>query len=207
MRAHLTYDGTTLVLTISDTVTGAEFTNSWTIDVPGTIGSTTAYIGFAGGTGGVTAIQDIVAWKYVAGAPQTSVSYATTELAASSSGPTFRTFAFAGFPDGNGTILDATAVGDSVTFSVNVVKSGLYDVALTTKEATLRSTVSLAINGSTSGPIIDEYAPADAFGRFDFGNFDFATPGTYTFKFTVTGKNANSGGYLIAFDDIILAPQ
>ena len=34
---------------------------------------------------------------------------------AASSGPTFRNFNFSGFPDGVGTILDATKVGDSVT--------------------------------------------------------------------------------------------
>jgi hypothetical protein len=45
-------------------VTNATFSNSWTIDIPGTLGADTAYVGFTGGTGGYTAIQDILTWTY-----------------------------------------------------------------------------------------------------------------------------------------------
>jgi hypothetical protein len=58
MRAHVTYNGTTLVLTISDTSSGISFTNSWNINIPTTINSNTAYAGFTDGTGGVTAVQE-----------------------------------------------------------------------------------------------------------------------------------------------------
>jgi hypothetical protein len=207
MRAHVTYDGTSLVLTISDTVTGAEFTNSWAINIPTTIGSNTAYAGFTGGTGGATTVQDIATWKYASGSPLAPAPYSTTALTAVSSGPTFRTFAYSGFPDGSGTILDATAVGDSVTFTVNVAQPGIYDVSYTTKEATARGTDQLTINGSNVGPVIDQYASADTYSRFDLGNFNFAAAGNYSFKFTVTGKNAISTGYAIAFDIITLTPQ
>ena len=40
------------------------FTTSWTINIPGTVGSNTAYVGFTGGTGGLTAIQEILDWTY-----------------------------------------------------------------------------------------------------------------------------------------------
>ena len=63
-QVHTTYDGTTLTMTITDTVTSATFTNAWTIDIPGTIGSTTALAGFTGGTGGQTATQEIISWTY-----------------------------------------------------------------------------------------------------------------------------------------------
>jgi hypothetical protein len=207
MRAHVTYDGTTLVLTISDTVTGAEFTNSWAINIPTTIGSNTAYAGFTGGTGGATAVQDVVTWKYVSGSPLPVVSYSTTALTAVSSGATFRTFSYSGFPDGSGTILDATQVGNSVTFTVNVVQAGIYDVSYTTKEATARGIVQLTINGTNTGPATDQYATADTYSRFDLGNFNFAAAGNYSFKFTVTGKNPSSSDYPIAFDNIVLTPQ
>ena len=207
MRAHVTYDGTTLVLTISDTVTGAEFTNSWTINIPTTIGSTTAFAGFTGGTGGYTATQDVVGWTYKSGAPQAATSYSTTNLTAVSSGPTFRTFSYSSFPDGNGTILDATAVGDSVTFTVNVAQPGTYGISYSTKEATARGTTQLTINGTNTGPVVDQYAPADTYSLFDLGNFTFSAAGNYSFKFTVKGKNASSTGYALVFDDIILTPQ
>jgi hypothetical protein len=59
---HMTYGGGSLAMTITDTVTNAVFTHTWTIDIPTTIGATTAYAGFTGGTGGVTATQNILTW-------------------------------------------------------------------------------------------------------------------------------------------------
>ena len=207
MRAHITYDGTTLILTVTDTVTGAEFTTNWAVNLPTTIGANTAYAGFTGGTGASTAVQDVITWTYKTGAPTAAVSYSTTALTAVSSGPTFRTFSYAGFPDGTGTILDATAPGDNVTFTINVAQAGTYDVSYTTKETTTRGFVQLAISGTNVGPVIDQYAAADTYSRFDLGNVNFSAPGNYSFTFSVTGKNASSGGYSIAFDDIILTPQ
>ena len=61
---HLTYDGATLAMTISDTSSGASAQRSFPVDIPGTIGSSTAYAGFTGGTGGLTAIQEILSWTY-----------------------------------------------------------------------------------------------------------------------------------------------
>lgn len=59
---HMLYDGVSLAMTITDTVTKAVFTHTWTIDIPGTVGATTAYAGFTGGTGGLTATQNILTW-------------------------------------------------------------------------------------------------------------------------------------------------
>jgi hypothetical protein len=64
-QVHITYDGTTLTLTITDTVTPSQrFTTSWPINIPATVGGNTALVGFTGGTGGQTAIQEIVNWTY-----------------------------------------------------------------------------------------------------------------------------------------------
>lgn len=59
----LTYSGTTLSLLMTDTVTAATFSHSWTIDIPGAIGNTVAYAGFTGGTGGAVSIASITAWQ------------------------------------------------------------------------------------------------------------------------------------------------
>ncbi len=64
LHAHLTYDGTTLTMTLTDTTTNAAFTATKAINIPTTIGSTTAYVGFTGGTGGLTATQTINSWTY-----------------------------------------------------------------------------------------------------------------------------------------------
>ncbi len=64
-NVHMTYDGTTLTMTITDTATYAAFSQSWPINIPGTVGSSMAYIGFTGSSGGATAIQDILDWTFV----------------------------------------------------------------------------------------------------------------------------------------------
>ena len=67
MNVQLSYDGTTLTLTITDATTLKNFTTSWTVNIPTTVGSTTALVGFTGGTGGLTAIQDVLSWTYSTG--------------------------------------------------------------------------------------------------------------------------------------------
>jgi hypothetical protein len=59
---NLTYDGTTLTESITDTVTHATFTTSYKVNIPGVLSSETGYMGFTGGTGGLTAIQDVLSW-------------------------------------------------------------------------------------------------------------------------------------------------
>ena len=65
MNVHMSYDGATLRMTITDSVTNAVFRTSWPIDIPGTVGAPTAYIGFTGATGGATAVQDVLDWTFV----------------------------------------------------------------------------------------------------------------------------------------------
>ncbi|HEY2819587.1 MAG TPA: chitobiase/beta-hexosaminidase C-terminal domain-containing protein [Candidatus Acidoferrum sp.] len=215
LKAHITYDGTTLTLTLTDTTnTALTFTTSWKVNIPSIVGGNTALVGFTAGTGGSTATQEILTWTYSASSgtttPKTPVVYQTANLAAVSSGPTFRQFTFAGFPDTTGTILDATAAGQSVTMTLNVATAGAYDIKISTKMLNTRGIYQLAINGANVGAPQDEFNASNSAGVYatqDLGNFNFAAAGSYSFKFTVTGKNASSTGFSIAFDDITLTPQ
>jgi Legume lectin domain len=63
-HVHMTYNGATLTMTITDTVTNATFTTSWSINIPATVGANTALVGFTAGTGGQTATQEIITWTY-----------------------------------------------------------------------------------------------------------------------------------------------
>jgi Chitobiase/beta-hexosaminidase C-terminal domain/Legume lectin domain len=64
-NVHMTYDGTTLKMTITDSVTQTEnFSASWPINIPATVGANTANVGFTAGTGGQTAIQEVISWTY-----------------------------------------------------------------------------------------------------------------------------------------------
>jgi hypothetical protein len=65
-RIDLAYDSSATVLTetVTDTVTNATFSTSYNVDIVAHLGSNVAYVGFGGGTGGETAVQDILIWTY-----------------------------------------------------------------------------------------------------------------------------------------------
>jgi hypothetical protein len=63
-RAHIAYDGSRLLVTITDLTTGATATQAYLIDLASVLGGSTAFVGFTGGTGGLTATQDVLSWWY-----------------------------------------------------------------------------------------------------------------------------------------------
>jgi hypothetical protein len=65
-NVHITYDGSTLSMTITDASNSSlKFSASWPINIASTVGGNLAYAGFTGGTGGSAAIQEILNWTYV----------------------------------------------------------------------------------------------------------------------------------------------
>ena len=64
MNVQLTYDGTTLQLKITDASTAKSYSTSWPVNIPQLVGGSTAYVGFTAGTGGATAIQQVLNWKF-----------------------------------------------------------------------------------------------------------------------------------------------
>jgi hypothetical protein len=74
IAAQLTYNGTTLTLNLTDTVTNATFTQAFTVNIPSTVGANTAYVGFTGGTGGLSAIQNIKTWTFTSSTEQTAAT-------------------------------------------------------------------------------------------------------------------------------------
>jgi hypothetical protein len=211
----ISYDGTKLKMVITDTAnTSQTCTSSWLVNIPGIVGGNTAYVGFTGSTGNSVSNQDIVSWTYGSNTtttpPTTSktpIVYKSTALPVVSSGPVFRTFAYAAFPDGNGTILDATKAGDNVTFTVNVPSAGTYDLKLSYKQYSSRGISQLSINGTSMGAPLDQYLAQEGYATFDYGNFTFSGAGNYAFKFTILGKDASASGYGVSFDDFTLTPQ
>ena len=81
-HVHITYDGTNLAMTITDTTTNGSFSYTWPISIPSTVEGNTAYVGFTGGTGGLTAIQDIQTWTFTNGARIRPQSQACHDLRA-----------------------------------------------------------------------------------------------------------------------------
>ena len=210
MTVHMTYDGTTLSITVTDATAGKTFSTSWPVNIPAVVGTSTAYVGFTGGTGGSTALQEIITWSYAVGTPatKTPIQFETENLLSSSvsSGPTYRAFAWAGFTNGNGTTLDSTKVGDNVAITLNIPTAGSYDVKYAVKLYSTRGIDQLSVNGTNLGPTEDEYAATETWKEFDMGAVSLPS-GNSVFKFTVTGKNASSSGYTLSWDYIKLTPQ
>jgi hypothetical protein len=77
MTVHITYNGTTLAMTITDSTVNKTFSTSWPINIPQTIGGNTAFVGFTGGTGGLTASQKIETWTFAYAPPSQWVIQST----------------------------------------------------------------------------------------------------------------------------------
>jgi hypothetical protein len=61
----LTYSGTTLSLTMKDTVTGGTYSTKWNdVDIPSQVGADTAYVGFTGSLYTAPSTQDVTAWTF-----------------------------------------------------------------------------------------------------------------------------------------------
>jgi hypothetical protein len=210
MNVHITYNGATLAMTISDATAGTTFSNSWSVDIPTLLGGSTAYVGFTGGTGGKTSTQEIITWNYAVGTPTTNppIVYQTESLLSQSvsSGPTYSVLVWTGFTNGSGTGLSSTKVGDNVAITLNVPTAGTYDVKYAVKMYNTRGMAQLAINGTNFGPVEDQYATTNVWQEFDLGTVALAA-GNQVFQFTVTGKNASSSGYSLTWDYIKLTPQ
>jgi len=208
MKVHMVYDGTTLTMTITDATTNATFTTSWPINIATTVGASTAYVGFTGGTGGNSAIQDVLSWSFSSNPVKTPITYETVNLPFVSSGPSFAKLYYSGFPDGIGTLLGSSKIGDNVSLTLNVPAAGVYDVMVGEKTTTSRGIFQLSVNGAIVGPVSDEYSnTTGTFATVDLGTVTVTSPGPQTFKFTIAGKNPASTGYVLALDDITLTPQ
>ena len=132
---------------------------------------------------------------------------------AASSGDTHRILVESGLYGGMGTILDATATGDYVTYAVPNITSGTYNVKVGMKKLNTRGIFQLAASRldqqgfSNIGPTVDEYSASTSYSEVDLGSWSPGTTSDKAFRFTVTGKNASSSGYSISFDYIKLTKQ
>ncbi len=63
-RSDLTYDGTNLLLTVTDTTTGATATKAFTVNIASALGGTTAHVGFTAGTGELAGNLDVFNWSF-----------------------------------------------------------------------------------------------------------------------------------------------
>ena len=143
LHAHITYNGTTLTLTLTDTVTNASFTTSTTINIPTTVGANTAYVGFTAGTGGETVTQEILNWTYV-------VNSTTPGVAAT---PTFSPAAGTYSAEQSVQIADTTS-GATIYYTTNgttpTTSSATYSGAITVSASETLQAIAVASGYATS---------------------------------------------------------
>ncbi len=86
MDANLMYDGTFLTLSLADTTTKATAQEVFKVDIPSQVGSSTAYVGFTGGTGAQNSIQTLLSWDYMSLTQEVVEVTATSQADPSASG-------------------------------------------------------------------------------------------------------------------------
>lgn len=105
-------------------------------------------------------------------------------------------------------LMASNAVNDYVIYPLNVPVAGSYDIYAWGKRAASRGKFQLSISGTNYGQEQDQYvATTPDYAMYYVGTAAFATSGTKPLKFTVTGKNAASSGYGLAFDRFRLYPH
>ena len=87
--------------------------------------------------------------------------------------------------------------------NVNVKDAGTYHIKIGVKKGTNRGITQLSIDGVNQGSPIDQYALALGYYEIDLGTKTLSA-GNHTFRFTVTGKNSASTGYMSHIDYFLL---
>jgi len=114
-------------------------------------------------------------------------------------GVVFTTYTESGSRDGTACSLNATAVGQEVTFTISVAAAGVYDLRGGLKGANSHAMLQLYLNGSAVGGPKDEYTGGATFYNDDFGNVNLPA-GNSTLKFVAVNKNPSSSDYTMSFD-------
>jgi hypothetical protein len=207
-HVHMSYDGTILSMTITDSVTNGSFVYSWPIDIPGTVGDTVSYVGFTGGTGGDTAIQSIQSWTFTS----TSTAPPTITSLSPTSGLTGSSVTIAGSNFGlsqgsstvtfNGTAATVTS-WSATSITVNVPSSATAGYVVVTASGVASNALYFTV--TVPPPAISTLSPNSGFagtGVTITGSNFGSTQGTSTVKFngtsaTVTNWSATSIGVTV----------
>jgi len=178
MAVQLVYNGTTLIMTLTDTVTNNVFTHPFTVNIPSTVDGSTAYVGFTGASGGAGADQEILTWSYSNSpdlpAPTFSVAagtYTTAQSVAISDATT-------------GTTIYYTTNGTTPTTS-----SAVYTAPITVSSTETLEAIAVETGYTSSAVATATYAIASVLPAPTFS----VAAGTYTTAQSVAISDATAG--------------
>jgi LysM repeat protein len=182
MEIDLAYNGTVLSMTVTDMVTGAAYSTNWTVNIPSIVGGSTAYVGFTGGTGGVTSSQKILNWVYTIGSSAPPVLMSPLF---SPSGGTYSTAQSVSITSGSaGATIYYTTDGSTPTTSSAVYSSAINVHATETLQAVAVKTGYTNSAVAAAAYTIGAALPAPTFSP---------AAGTYTTSQLVSISDATAG--------------
>jgi hypothetical protein len=123
------YDGTTLTVTITDTTANVSATQAYAANIPGVIGSSTAFAGFTGGSGASTAVQDILSWTFTPNTTAAPAPPANLTAAPGNGQVTLSWSASSGATSYN--IYRATSSGSETLFQSGIATTSFTNTGLT----------------------------------------------------------------------------
>ena len=178
--ADITYSGTTLEVTITDTTTGAKASQSYQVNIPAIVGGPTAYVGFTGGTGDESAYQLIYGWRYSAGAndPRSVDNQITGNQIFGNGGPAI------------------DLGGDGVTPDASVARQGPNDLQ---NFPVVVSTVEGKLEGSLAGSLPSTNFRIDVFASANFGPGGAGEAQDYLGSIQVTTNTAGQAVFDVPF--------
>jgi hypothetical protein len=225
ISAQLVYNGTTLTLNLTDTVTNDTFSQSFTVNIPSTVGANTAYVGFTGGTGGSTAIQNIKTWTFTSGttqvaadpvfnpSPGTYTSAQNVSLSSATTGATIYYTVDGSTPTHSSSVYSAPIVvsGASLTIRAFASATGFQDSPIVVGTYQIQGTTSPAAtptfsptSGTTFSTTLSVSIADTTAGAAIYYTTDGSTPTTgsqlYSVPFTISASTtvnaiATASGY------------
>lgn len=104
----------------------------------------------------------------------------------------------------DGYVYYGTAVGDWISFPVQVDEPGTYAMGVILKRHPSKGIFQTYVNGTEVGTPIDQYGNNQDKTSISLGQVTFDRAGVQNVKFEIIGKNASSGGYQIVLNGVSL---
>jgi hypothetical protein len=144
---------------------------------------------------------------YQIGSPPATFTLEAENLSPVGTGATVSTSNDANASGGVIEFLNATAAGQTITFTTPVIAAGPYQLQMRYKSNTTRGQHTVKIDGVQVGGTVDQYAKTSVYTTVTLGSATLNTSGTHTIVLTVTGKNSAATQFYLTADTFTFTGQ